>query len=55
MPIEDIKNFVSLLYEQARLGWSVDQADAHVKRLWDLNDTWKEFVEASRQNFTNGS
>ena len=49
-----VSSFVAL-YGQARLGWSVDQADAHIKRLWDLNDTWKEFVEASRQNFTNGS
>lgn len=49
-----VSSFVAL-YGQARLGWSVDQANAHIKRLWDLNDTWKEFVEASRRNFTNAS
>ena len=49
-----VSSFVAL-YGQARLGWSVDQANAHIKRLWDLNDTWKEFVEASRRNFTNVS
>jgi hypothetical protein len=37
------------LYGQARLGWSADQADAHIKRVWHLDDTWAEFVEVSRR------
>jgi hypothetical protein len=38
------------LYGQARLGWSVDEATAHITRLWDPNDTWKEFIEVSRRS-----
>ena len=36
------------LYGQSRLGWSVEQADAHVRRVWNPNDTWKDFIDASR-------
>jgi len=36
------------LYGQSRLGWSAEQADAHVCRVWNPNDTWKAFIEASR-------
>ena len=36
------------LYGQSRLGWSAEQADAHVSRVWNPNDTWKAFIEASR-------
>lgn len=38
------------LYGQTRLGWSVDEADAHVRRLWEANPTWHGFIEASRRN-----
>ena len=43
-----VSSFVAL-YGQARLGWSADQADAHIKRVWHLDDTWAEFVEVSRR------
>ena len=43
-----VSSFVAL-YGQARLGWSVDQANAHIKRVWELNDTWRQFIEASRK------
>jgi len=43
-----VSSFIAL-YGQARLGWSADQADAHVRRIWDPNDTWKEFIETSRR------
>ena len=46
-----VSSFVAL-YGQARLGWSVDQANSHIKRVWEPNDTWREFVEASRQKLT---
>jgi len=36
------------LYGQARLGWSADQADGHIRRVWEPNDTWKAFIEKSR-------
>ena len=42
-----VSSFVGL-YGQARLGWSVEQADAHVRRVWQPNDTWKTFIELSR-------
>jgi protein tyrosine phosphatase (PTP) superfamily phosphohydrolase (DUF442 family) len=44
-----VAGFVAL-YGQARLGWSADQADAHVRRVWDTNDTWRQFIEKSRRN-----
>ena len=36
------------LYGQSRLGWSAEQADAHIRRVWNPNDTWKDFIDASR-------
>ena len=39
------------LYGQSRLGWSAEQADAHVSRVWNPNDTWKAFIETSRASF----
>jgi len=36
------------LYGQARLGWSRDQAEAHVKRVWEPNETWTAFLDACR-------
>jgi protein tyrosine phosphatase (PTP) superfamily phosphohydrolase (DUF442 family) len=38
------------LYAQVRLGWSVDEANAHIQRLWDPDETWKEFIQVSRRN-----
>jgi protein tyrosine phosphatase (PTP) superfamily phosphohydrolase (DUF442 family) len=46
-----VSSFIAL-YGQARLGWSADQADAHIKRVWSLDDTWKAFVESSRQTIS---
>ena len=43
-----VSGFIAL-YGQARLGWSTDQADTHIKRVWDLNETWKTFIEATRR------
>ena len=41
-----VSGFIAL-YGQSRLGWSAEQADAHVYRVWNPNDTWKAFIEAS--------
>lgn len=37
------------LYGQVRLGWTVDEADAHIERIWQPNDTWREFIDVSRR------
>ena len=37
------------LYGQARLGWSVDQADAHIRLLWEPDKTWQRFIDTSRR------
>lgn len=36
------------LYGEAELGWSRAQADAHVARVWEPNDTWLAFLRAVR-------
>ncbi len=36
------------LYAEARLGWSREQADAHVRRVWEPDDVWRGFMEAVR-------
>jgi protein tyrosine phosphatase (PTP) superfamily phosphohydrolase (DUF442 family) len=36
------------LYGEAQLGWSREQADAHVRRLWEPNDVWRAFMTAVR-------
>ena len=40
------------LYGQVRLGWSTDRANAHIRRLWNPNHTWSEFIDAARRNLT---
>jgi protein tyrosine phosphatase (PTP) superfamily phosphohydrolase (DUF442 family) len=44
-----VSGFLSL-YGQARLGWSPAEADAHIRRVWEPNDTWKAFLEESRRS-----
>ena len=48
-----VSGFIAL-YGQAKLGWSAHQADAHIRRVWEPNDTWKEFIEESRRNLGEG-
>jgi protein tyrosine phosphatase (PTP) superfamily phosphohydrolase (DUF442 family) len=43
-----VSSFVAL-YGQAKLGWSVQDADAHIRRIWEPNDAWVEFIETSRR------
>lgn len=39
--------FVSL-YGQARLGWSLTEAQAHIAALWEPNGVWSAFLADSR-------
>jgi protein tyrosine phosphatase (PTP) superfamily phosphohydrolase (DUF442 family) len=43
-----VSSFVAL-YGQAKLGWSSSEADAHIRRVWEPNDTWAAFIEESRR------
>ncbi len=43
-----VSSFVSL-YGQARLGWSLEQATAYVRRVWKPNEVWASFIKNSRQ------
>ncbi len=39
------------LFAEAHLGWSSEQADGHVRRLWEPDEVWRTFmarVRASR-------
>jgi protein tyrosine phosphatase (PTP) superfamily phosphohydrolase (DUF442 family) len=36
------------LYGQAELGWTLEQADAHVRRVWEPNDIWSAFMTEVR-------
>jgi hypothetical protein len=40
--------FVSL-YGQQQLGWSVDEAEAHMRRVWEPDETWIAFIDTARQ------
>jgi len=42
--------FVSL-YGQARLGWSLAEAQAHIAALWEPNEVWSAFLADSRASF----
>ena len=37
------------LYGQARLGWSVAEADACAQRFWQPNETWRELLRRARR------
>ena len=38
-----VSSFISL-YGQAKLGWSLEQANAHIRRLWE-SSKWTAFIE----------
>jgi protein tyrosine phosphatase (PTP) superfamily phosphohydrolase (DUF442 family) len=42
-----VSSFVAL-YGESRLGWSQAQADAHMRRVWEPNPTWVEFIAGAR-------
>lgn len=39
------------LYGEAHLGWSRDQADAHVRRIWQPDQVWTELLSGVRAGF----
>lgn len=48
-----VSSFVAL-FGQARLGWSSDRADAHVRKVWQPNATWAAFIDAARRRLSGG-
>src|SRR5262249_22234359 len=46
-----VTSFIAL-YGERRLGWSREQADAHARTFWPLNDTWLDFLQTCRQQTT---
>ena len=42
-----VSSFVAL-YGEARLGWSPQQGDAHMRRVWEPNATWTCFIAEAR-------
>jgi protein tyrosine phosphatase (PTP) superfamily phosphohydrolase (DUF442 family) len=42
-----VSSFVAL-YNEARLGWSPQQSDAHMRRIWEPNQTWTRFIAEAR-------
>ena len=42
-----VSSFVAL-YHEARQRWSPQQGDAHMRRVWEPNDTWTRFIAESR-------
>jgi len=37
------------VYGEMKLGWSREQADAHARNFWPLNETWIEFLASCRE------
>jgi len=44
-----VSSFVAL-YGEARLGWTREDADAHIRRVWEPNETWAGFIAAARSH-----
>ena len=42
-----VSSFVAL-YGEARLGWSAEQGDTHIRRIWEPNETWSRFLAEAR-------
>ena len=36
------------LYGESRLGWSPEEGDAHIRRVWEPNETWTQFIRDAR-------
>ena len=49
-----VSSFVAL-YGEARFGWSSDQGDAHIRRIWEPNETWIRFIADARRRETAGA
>ena len=42
-----VSSFMAL-YGELKLGWTRAQADEHARRLWEPNETWRNFLEHAR-------
>lgn len=42
-----VSSFLAV-YGEMRLGWTREQADAHARALWPLNDVWTDFLARCR-------
>jgi len=42
-----VSTFVAL-YGESRLDWSPEQGDAHMRRVWEPNPTWAQFIAEAR-------
>ncbi len=43
-----VSSFMAL-YGHLRLGWTVEQADAHARRFWNLDEAWLGLIEVCRK------
>lgn len=48
-----VSSFLAV-YGEMRMGWTREQADAHARSLWPLNDVWTEFLTRCRREFLGG-
>jgi len=48
-----VSSFLAV-YGEMRLGWTREQADAHARTLWPLNDVWADFLARCRAEFLGG-
>jgi protein tyrosine phosphatase (PTP) superfamily phosphohydrolase (DUF442 family) len=42
-----VSAFVAL-YGETRLGWTPQEADSHIRRVWEPNETWTRFIADAR-------
>lgn len=42
------------VYGELRLGWTRQQADAHARSLWPLNETWAALIDDARRELLGG-
>lgn len=45
-----VSSFIAL-YGQSKLGWTLEQANAHISRVWEPNEVWSQFLAISRQEW----
>jgi protein tyrosine phosphatase (PTP) superfamily phosphohydrolase (DUF442 family) len=45
-----VSAFVAL-YGELRLGWTRDQADAHIRKVWEPDETWSRLLLECRATF----
>ncbi len=43
------------LYRQLRYGWRMEQADAHIRRVWQPDEVWAAFINEARRTLGLGA